>query len=136
MKAISLWQPWASTMGFGLKKNETRHWSTLYRGPLLIHAAKRKVRVPWDIWDIVENNGLNLRHLPYGALICKVDLIDCQQIGDDNCPLQDSLEYKLGNYEHGRFMWITDNLKTVEPISFKGRQGFFDVPDELVKGLF
>lgn len=41
MRAISLWQPWASLVVLGAKKIETRHWSTNYRGPLLIHAAKR-----------------------------------------------------------------------------------------------
>ena len=40
MKAISLWQPWASAMALGLKRNETRSWETLVRGPIAIHAAK------------------------------------------------------------------------------------------------
>jgi hypothetical protein len=50
MKAISLWQPWASAIALGWKKNETRHWSTDYRGPLLIHAAKKIV--PWPSIEI------------------------------------------------------------------------------------
>jgi hypothetical protein len=41
IKAISLWQPWASLMAAGVKLHETRHWWTSYRGPLAIHAAKR-----------------------------------------------------------------------------------------------
>lgn len=40
MKAISLWQPWASLVPAGAKPVETRSWSTSYRGPLAIHAAK------------------------------------------------------------------------------------------------
>uniref|UniRef100_A0A6M3J354 ASCH domain-containing protein n=1 Tax=viral metagenome TaxID=1070528 RepID=A0A6M3J354_9ZZZZ len=36
MKAISLWQPWASAMALGWKKIETRSWGTSYRGPPLI----------------------------------------------------------------------------------------------------
>lgn len=40
MKAISLWQPWASLIAHGVKTIETRSWSTPYRGPLAIHAAK------------------------------------------------------------------------------------------------
>jgi hypothetical protein len=40
IKAISLWQPWASLMALGLKRHETRHWPTAYRGPIAIHAAK------------------------------------------------------------------------------------------------
>ena len=43
MKAISIWQPWATLIALGEKRIETRGWETRYRGPLAIHAAKR-----WD----------------------------------------------------------------------------------------
>jgi hypothetical protein len=36
IKAISLWQPWASFIPQGLKHYETRSWKTSYRGKLLI----------------------------------------------------------------------------------------------------
>lgn len=39
MKALTLWQPWASLIAVGAKTIETRSWSTTYRGPLAIHAA-------------------------------------------------------------------------------------------------
>ncbi len=42
MKALTLWQPWASAVAVGAKRIETRAWSTEYRGPLAIHAAKTK----------------------------------------------------------------------------------------------
>jgi len=132
MKAISLWQPWASAMAMGLKKNETRHWSTSYRGPLLIHAAKKKVKIPYELLKTLTRNGLNPYEVDYGVLVCKVDLIDCQQIGDDNRPPHDSLEYQLGNYDHGRWMWITDNLQVFDPIAFRGSQGFFNIPDNII----
>lgn len=41
MKALSLTQPWATLVAIGAKRLETRSWSTTYRGPLAIHAAKR-----------------------------------------------------------------------------------------------
>ena len=41
MKAITLWQPWASLIACGAKKYETRSWATRYRGPIAIHAAKK-----------------------------------------------------------------------------------------------
>jgi len=129
IKAISLWQPWASAMAMGLKKNETRHWATSYRGPLLIHAAKKKIRLPLDLLRILSQNALNPYKVPYGVLICKVDLIGCEQIGYENCPAFDSVEYQLGNYDHGRWMWVTDNLQTFDPIPYKGSQGFFDVKE-------
>ncbi len=41
VRAITLWQPWASLVALGLKRFETRSWPTNYRGKLLIHAATR-----------------------------------------------------------------------------------------------
>lgn len=41
MKAITIWQPWASLLAIGAKKYETRSWATNYRGPIAIHAAKK-----------------------------------------------------------------------------------------------
>lgn len=140
MKAISFWQPWASFMALGWKHNETRHWSTSYRGPLLIHAAKRKP--PKDdiyyYWEILKSFGFKehsdwFNDLPLGAIVCRVNLRDCQQIAYENCPSPKDLEYHLGNYDHGRWMWITDNLKMFDnPIPYRGQQGLFNVPDEIL----
>ena len=43
MKAITIWQPWASLLACGGKRFETRSWATSYRGPIAIHAAKKSV---------------------------------------------------------------------------------------------
>jgi hypothetical protein len=40
MKALTLTQPYATLIAIGAKRIETRSWSTRYRGPLAIHAAK------------------------------------------------------------------------------------------------
>lgn len=45
MKTITLTQPWATLVAIGAKKIETRSWSTAYRGPLAIHAAKGLVGI-------------------------------------------------------------------------------------------
>lgn len=39
MKALSLWQPFASLVALGAKPIETRGWATSFRGPLAIHAT-------------------------------------------------------------------------------------------------
>lgn len=41
MKAITIWQPWASLLACGAKRYETRSWATKYRGPIAIHAAMK-----------------------------------------------------------------------------------------------
>lgn len=42
MKALTLYQPWASLLGLKEKQFETRSWATKYRGPIAIHAAQRE----------------------------------------------------------------------------------------------
>ena len=112
MKAISLWQPYASAMALGWKRNETRSWSISYRGPLLIHAAKKLIGWPSiDIQSLFDGIAFQPADLPRGVILCKVDLIDCKRILLHNRP--DGIERALGNYTPGRFMWITENLETL-----------------------
>lgn len=40
MKALTIYQPWATLIAIGAKHIETRSWSTKYRGPLAVHAGK------------------------------------------------------------------------------------------------
>ncbi len=138
MKAISLWQPWASLMAMGLKKIETRHWATKYRGPLLSHAAKRKItkaefkrmRYILDYESGDQTLYGFMYNLPYGAIVCKINLTGCNKIFIHNKP--SGLEGFLGDYTPGRYLWGTINLETFEPIPFRGSQGFFNVPDDLI----
>lgn len=132
MKAISLWQPWASAMAFGWKKNETRSWAISYRGPLLIHAAKKVIQWPSiDIQSLFDGIAFQTPDLPLGAILCKVNLIDCKKIFIHNRP--QGKERILGDYTPGLFMWITENLQNFDPIPYRGRQGIFEVPDESIK---
>ena len=43
MKAITIYQPWASLIAAGAKRFETRSWATRYRGPIAIHTGKTPV---------------------------------------------------------------------------------------------
>lgn len=130
MKAISLWQPWASLMAMGSKKIETRGHPIRYRGTLLIHAAK-KVLPLWMIQDVLNSvDGIYPRLLPRGCLLCRVDIIDCKQVNSRNAPPLNELPF--GDFRTGRYMWITDNLVTFDPIPFSGSQGLFNVPDDLL----
>lgn len=71
MKAISLWESWASLIRCNAKKIETRG-----------------------------------RRIHYERL--------------------------FGNYVPGRYAWILENIRPVEPFAIKGQQGFFNVPDEMI----
>ena len=125
MKALSLWQPWASAILLGHKRIETRHWSTRYRGPLLIHAAKKWDR---DLRETAEIGGLPA-DLPLGALICTAMLVDIrptEQLAGISAD-----ERWWGNYGPGRFGWLLEDVEPLPaPIPYKGLQGLFDVPND------
>lgn len=129
MKAITLWQPWASLMALGQKKIETRSWKTSYRGPLLIHAAKKVIGWPSIIiQDVFDGIAFQPSDLPRGSILCKVDLVDCRKIFLHNRPSYP--ERALGDYTPGRYMWITQNVNVFENhIPLRGRQGIFNVPE-------
>lgn len=92
MKALTLHQPWATLVAAGVKRIETRSWSTKYRGPLAIHAAMRDPNKPslggtWTIgdWFVVSQcepyywelrQGARRVPLPLGAIVATCDLVD------------------------------------------------------------
>lgn len=133
MRCISLWQPWASAIALGVKRVETRHWSTDYRGPLAIHASKRWTREQIEFAQVERSLGRLPGRIPLGALIAVCDLVDVRPTLELKTQVS-AIERIYGNYEPGRFGWVLENVRALpEPIAFCGRQGFFNVPDELVR---
>jgi len=151
MKAISLWQPWASLVVLGEKQIETRSWDTGYRGPLLIHAAKRQnihelialccddiykaaLRRCFNIdADDIIVNAL-LEKMPLGCIIGKVDLVKTETSEMITAYRGTSTqELALGNYDPDRYGWHLENPVQFEhPVAYKGSQGFFEVPCEII----
>jgi len=131
MKALSLRQPWASLWACGRKSYETRDWSTEYRGPLLIHAAKTlHTDISEELLAIVEEEFGHrwVAEIPTGALIARCRLIECLPTERIH---PDAEERTQGNFTPGRYAWdITDLNQFRQPIRFRGQLGLFDVPDE------
>lgn len=158
IKAISLWQPWATLVILGVKRFETRGKRTNYRGPLLIHAAQRN---PFTASDDIHQ--LLYREpfcsvlqklqwkLPLGCLLGMVNVDACYQVamngkdielmqvgnGDIGrpvfAPLPTGDELAFGNYAVGRYAWKFSNPRAFEnPIDYKGSQGIFHVPAGVV----
>ncbi len=90
MKAITLYEPYATLVALEQKKFETRPWSTRYRGPLAIHAAKA---IPGWAKDTLRTNrcravlaGCGVRigplarpenWLPLGKVVAVCELVEC-----------------------------------------------------------
>lgn len=137
MKAISLWQPWASLWVSDAKIHETRHWPTSHRGILLVHAAKRKIDdFEGDRLDDI-CQGLFGNHwpmdLPRGAIVGVVLITDCRRTDDFPASYQDTDDFECGDFSPGRFAWRRDAfVRFEEPVPYRGMQGMFDVPDQVV----
>lgn len=129
MRAISLHQPHASLIAWGYKPFETRGWPTLYRGPLLIHAAKRPM--DHEGMDLaMKFFGDDWAHLPTGVFVCQVELCRVfttplvegfmEGLGDD-------YSNGLGDFSPGRFAWLLGEVQRfAEPIPARGHQRFWD----------
>lgn len=144
MKALTLWQPWASLVACGAKRFETRRWSTDYRGPLAIHAAARPVEM-WRMgaaWLALVGQTLNpkaswvearneLRHLPYGKIVatCILDAVASTDLIE--IPALGTLEREFGDWSAGRFTWRLKDVQPVDPpIPWRGRQRLWNLPDD------
>src|SRR6185312_11743499 len=111
MKAISLWQPWASLWLSPAKIHETRHWKTAYRGQLAVHASQTKKHydaIAPDLDDICRRYfGADWRKtLPRGALLGYVALIDCEPVDGTSIGRGYAMEdWLCGDFSAGRFAW-------------------------------
>lgn len=134
MRAISLHQPWATLIATGAKQYETRSWSTSYRGPLIIHAAKQydegAQRGPNRVHFIkafLDANIVDYRsQIPLGAYLCIVDLVDVVPTESivNSLPEQ---ERAFGDYSPGRFAWKLENVRVLpESVPARGYQGLWN----------
>lgn len=107
MKALTLWQPWASLIDRGVKTIETRSWAaprSLIGKRIAIHAAKRPPDVEGaqritrigDWWIEDTGFGTFTMHrddsdveypLPLGAVLSTAELVDCLPMIDSNDPV-------------------------------------------------
>ena len=124
VRALSLWEPFATAFVLGLKVHETRSWATTYRGPVAIQASVR----PLDRIGRMLANRYNITRLNYGHVVVIGDLVDC--IAMPTAAASGS-DFDFGDWSDGRFAWRFENLRTVGPFETRGRQGLWwiELPD-------
>ncbi len=147
MKAISLWQPWASLIAIGAKPFETRDWAppwSLVGQRIAIHAAKRPLKpivrdmdpaVRDAIVAALTRGGYRLPFgdppvLPLGAVVCTAVIVGARKVDEDF-----QAPDLFGNYSLGRWIWRIKHVRRLDvPMPFRGAQGFFEVPALEVRG--
>jgi len=136
MKALSLWQPWASLVAIGAKKWETRSWPLRHKGMLAIHAAKKQdedslmLCVEEPFRHVLHTLGgfKEIGDLPFGAVVCVVSVCECLPTEDAlKRGLIDARERAFGDYRPGRFCTRLEVVKRFEkPIEARGAQGLWN----------
>jgi hypothetical protein len=134
---ISLWEPWASAILHKLKRVETRGRGIKKRGWIAIQAAQTREKASFihhtAPWPYFRDAGITTAgHLHFGKVICIAYLEDCQPT-EKLAPNITAQERIFGDYSPGRFGWIFSEILPVQPIPWKGSQGWFGVPAELFK---
>lgn len=108
MKVITLKQPWASLIAYGIKKYEFRTWKTNYRGKLLIHAG---AGIDKDEMKKYVDLGIDF---PKSKIIAIVDLVDCCLLDDElnkKIILENNIAY-VNKIRRG-YAWKLDNVKMI-----------------------
>jgi hypothetical protein len=115
MKALSVKQPFASWLIEGIKLAEHRTYPAKFRGDVVIHSSKLPDA------EFCFEYGLDLSKsdlFPFGCLLGIVEIYDCIDLG------------------LGIFAWKVRNPRLfIVPVPMKGRLGFWDVEDEIIKKL-
>lgn len=122
MKALTICQPYPHLILTGEKPVENRTWSTRFRGPLLIHAGKSR--------DWLDEGDEQRYPLIFGAIVGMVEMIDCMHV----TTLQ-RLNASLRHNHHVSGPWcfvLKNPVRFETPIPYKGQQGFFEVPDNII----
>lgn len=143
MKALTLWEPWATLVVHGAKLFETRPWSTLYTGRLAIHAAKHWTEEleglcftdPFHraLLQCLDAGSPVPRHR--GCILGTVRLVGCHMIdGRFSTTVgyaHGRQELEFGNWEPGRVAWeLRDPEVLDQPVPWRGQQGLWELPKD------
>jgi hypothetical protein len=110
MKALTIWQPWASLIVEGSKDIENRSWSTDYRGPLLIHAGAHKPTKR-------EREMFDLGPLQLGGIVGVAQLVDCVRDHPSSWAMPDC------------WHWVLEAPQVLPFVVMRGAQGLWECTD-------
>jgi hypothetical protein len=116
-KVLTIRQPWASLIVWGIKPVENRSWLTKHRGPLLIHAGMKYESEP----ELERRYRFTRDDIEHGAIIGVVEL-------------DDIVEQHRSPFFKGPFGWVLKNAREFSrPIPMKGMLGLFNATLDVSK---
>lgn len=135
MKALSLWQPWATLIALGVKLTETRGKPIRYTGPLAIHAAKlwnrRTQHAAREFADEHPQFREELVQPPRGGIVALADVVEVYQFGLQLPDYVTAHDYHAGNFTAGRWGYKLENVRAVHPmVPLPGHQWLWTLTPE------
>jgi activating signal cointegrator 1 len=145
VKALTMTQPWATLVALGENTIETRSWSTSYRGPLAIHAAKAFPKEARALCDrepyrsvLARGGYTRADDLPRGSVIALAQLDDVIVFTRTSLRETRALsargllpahEADFGDFSLGRFGFVLSHVQRLStPVPAKGMLGLWNVP--------
>ena len=144
MRALTLFEPWATLCVVGAKQLETRSWGTPYRGPLAIHVSKKSPPEAMALcyvepfFSTLAAAATQLGAFGWhpGCIIGIVELLACYETGDNEFGGLTDKERAFGDYSPGRFAWRLSNPRRLAvPVPCRGNRGLWTVPPEVAVAL-
>ncbi len=129
IRALTISQPWASLIACGEKWIENRGWAvhSSYYGPIAIHAGKglqyltKKEIIDYPTGAIIATARLaaclSLRTIEYQCIHHPHDKVDF-------LPLTYA-QLAAHRFAEGPFCWVLQDIQAIEPIPYRGAQGFW-----------
>jgi hypothetical protein len=123
MKVLSLKQPFAELIVSGKKKIELRNWNTTFRGEFLIHASLQPDKSAMERFGFSE--------VPLGKIVGKAILVDVKKYSNESEHNADRNKH-LADTSWGKFGFVLENAQRINPISAKGKLGFWNFDENLL----
>ena len=124
MKVLTIKQPYASLIAYGIKKYEFRSWRTKYRGDILIQASKsvdKKAMEKFKCYDL---------DYPLGCIIARANIDDVIKVDDDFKKILKRENYLVYNHvinnDYNGYAFKLSNVESLSPISVKGKLGLWN----------
>ncbi len=124
MKALSVQQPFAFEIVSGQKTIEVRTWDTSHRGDLLICSSGKPAFSKMEMEEMEEEYGCTFLYGHALGIACLADVRHVRK-GDEEKALMDEIDPEA-------YCWVLENVRPVIPFPVKGRQGLFEVDDNLI----
>lgn len=127
LKALTIWQPWASLIICGVKAIENRTWAPpewLLGKRIVIHAAKAWNEDNIAIWEKNKHLLPSQEIPPLGAILGSARLASVITPEVGSCDPW---------YIKCFFGWVLDEIEPLTPpIKWQGSQGLWNVPENFV----